>query len=176
MPYGIEPSKGYGAHIGELTRLFGDSGEDVRRATFTTTITGGTAVNVFEVKVTDSTTISEGYMRGIYVNYTNSGAKTGGECNPLAVDMTMSANSASCYAVSLYICQSDDPTISNDISAIYIYADSKGSATYSATYNCLDLNMDSTAKATGGNNFMRIYGHGAAADNVMTILVVTTFS
>jgi len=96
-------------------------------------------MNAVELPVTDSQTNSEGYSRGLYVNYTVSGVKTGITC-------------------------------SNDVSAIYIYNASKGSATYSGTYNCIDLNLDSTAKATGGNNFIRVYGHGAAADHVISIL------
>lgn len=134
-------------------------------------LTGSTAMNAVELPVTDSQTNASGYTRGLYVNYTVSGVKTGtAEANPLAVDVSIQANCMSVYCVSLYMEQSGNPTCSNDVSALYIYNASKGSATYSGTYNCIDLNLDSTAKATGGNNFMRIYGHGAAADNVMSIL------
>jgi len=128
-------------------------------------------MNAVELPVTDSQTNSEGYSRGLYVNYTVSGVKTGtAEANPLAVDVSIQANCQSVYCVSLYMEQSGDITCSNDVSAIYIYNASKGSATYSGTYNCIDLNVDSTAKATGGNNFIRVYGHGAAADHVISIL------
>jgi len=145
---------------------------DLSQTTFTVTLSGTTATNAVAATVTDSQTASTGYCRGMYVNYTVSGAHTGtAEVNPLAVDVSMQANVAgSVYCVSLYMEQSGDPTIGNDISGLYMYLNSKGSATYSGTYNCIDLNIDSTAKATGGNNFMRIYGHGATADNVMTIL------
>jgi hypothetical protein len=135
-------------------------------------LTGADADNAMSLAVNDAGTPSANYQRGFYVNYISTGIKTGtAEINAIGADMSIRANVAgSVYCVSLYIEQSGDPTVGNDISGLYMYLNSMGAATYSGTYNCLDLNIDSTTKATGGNNGIRFYGHGAAADHILTIL------
>lgn len=161
-------------------KIFGNSSsyyllwdESANTLDMVSAVTGTSADNAMAITVTDSTTASSGYCRGFYVSVTSDGVKTStAEINAAAFDVSIQANVAgSVYNTSLYIEQSGDPTVGNDIAGLYMYLADKGAgATYSGRYSCLDLNLDSTNKSTGGNCFMRIYGHGGAADNVMAIL------
>jgi hypothetical protein len=61
--------------------------------------TGSTARNLIDLEVTDTQTISTGYSRGLYINWTKTGAQTGGAVNLFAIDFA--ATTANCTEVAL---------------------------------------------------------------------------
>ena len=77
-----------------------------------TTLAGSSALNNAEFAITDATTNSSGYTRGIYVNATVSGDKTSsGEFNGIGVDATVSGNTPYLYGYTYWSQDSGDPTI-----------------------------------------------------------------
>jgi len=125
--------------------------------TVTSTITA--ADSSLEIITTDSGTPSSGYSRGLYVSYTQSGAKTGtAEVNPIGCDLTVSANVAHAFNVSLYNAVSGSPTI-DYFSGIYLYFDATGSATVNRKYG-IQLEIDNTNEATE-DGFIYLYRHGS---------------
>ena len=123
-----------------------------------TTATGSTALSNCTISVTDQTTASSGYARGLYVAYTGSGAKTGtAELNPIACDMTVSANVAHAFNVSLYNAVSGSPTV-DYFSGLYLYFDATGTATVNRKYG-IQLEIDNTNASTE-SGFIYLYRHG----------------
>jgi len=125
----------------------------------TVTITGSTALNAMSLTVTDETTGSSGYARGLYIAATASGTKTGsGEHNSLGIDLTVTGDTPYAYIASLYFAQSGNPTIGL-ISAISVYMDNIGTG---VTYeHILDLQTGNpTASAATREAFIRCRNHG----------------
>lgn len=95
--------------------------------TITGTTSGSSATNVVTLNVTDSSTSSSGYARGIYVNVTVSGDKTSsGEHNSVGVDQAVSGNTPYLYGYTYYSADTGDPTIGLAC-PISIYQDDLGS-------------------------------------------------
>lgn len=137
----------------------------------TPTLSGIAAVNAQSVTVTDTTVIASGYSRGLYINYTSTGIKTGSaESNPLAVDMNIAANHTHAFATSIYTAIIGTPTI-GDMAAYYCYCDNLGATAGNVNeYDCLSLNIDSANPASGsvaGNSFIRMYAHGGATTQAL---------
>lgn len=73
-----------------------------------------TGQNIVDLQVTDSVALASGYSRGIYINWTKTGAQTGGAVNPLAIDFA--ATTANCTEVALeshYITQTGNKLTGN---------------------------------------------------------------
>ncbi len=126
----------------------------------TVTLTGSTAINAMSLTVTDETTGTSGYARGLYIAATASGTKTAsGEHNSLGIDLTVTGNTPYAYIASLYFAQSGNPTIGL-ISAISIYMDNIG--TNVSSQHILDLqtgNPTASAAATR-EAYIRCRNHG----------------
>ena len=148
------------------------NGVNIELDSLTRVLTGSTGLNAMKLTVTDETTLASGNSQGLHIAFTSTGIKTGsGGIRGLTCDVQIAADCANdVRAISIYVGQANDPTVGNDIDGLYMYLDGKGSATYSACYNGVDINIDSTAKATGGNFAIRIYGHGGAMDAILHIL------
>lgn len=85
---------------------------------------GTVALNGVNLAITDISTPSSGYCRGLYINFTNTGAKTGSaELNPLAIDVDSSANVPHIFTISIYIGALSGATV-NHAAGIYMYIDS----------------------------------------------------
>jgi len=108
---------------------YGIYGAGVERAGyFSSALTGSSALNNLELAVTDATTNSSGYSRGLYIGATVSGTKTGsGEFNGVGVDMTLSGDTPYAYGLSLYAVHSGNPTL-GFVAPISIYIDDLGNA------------------------------------------------
>lgn len=127
------------------------------------TPSGSTSKNVAAINVTDSNTQSTGYARALYLNYTTSGAKTGGEVNVLGIDLSITANmSASGYAygISIYTSISSDRTV-GFLAPISIYMDNSGAGAGGIVGIDIGINQTATPTAAGRFAFMRLRGHNA---------------
>jgi len=100
---------------------------DVERPFYATaTMSGSTAWTALDLQVTDTQTIATGYSQGIHVNYTKTGAQTGGQINPFAIDF--SATTANCTDVALeelYISQTGNKLTGN-VAAWQLYCEDPG--------------------------------------------------
>lgn len=120
------------------------------------------------LKVTDASLISSGYNQGLYIDYTSSGAKTGGEVHGLAIDLTISAAlTGYAYGIALYTAQSGNPNF-DWMSALSIYAANCGSGTVSA-YVVIDVGKESTNQASSRDAFMRFRTHAGTTHSVFLI-------
>jgi len=124
--------------------------------------------------ITVDTGTHTGMARGIASHMTKSGgAITGaGEINSLAGDLIVGANVSHAHALQTYTAITGTPTI-GDMSAISCYCDDLGATAANVNeYECVNLNIDSTNRASGtaqGNSFFRMYSHGANADQYFVI-------
>ncbi|MCJ7829230.1 MAG: hypothetical protein MUP81_05785 [Dehalococcoidia bacterium] len=91
------------------------------------TISGTTARNVLDLSVADTSTSASGYHRGIYLNWTATGDKTGtAEINGIASDITLTgANTPYSYNLTAYQVATSNPTIGY-ASGLSIYFDNLG--------------------------------------------------
>ncbi len=123
------------------------------------TLSGASAKNGMELTISDLITQSSGYTRGLYINYTATGVKTGGEVNAVGLDFTQASTIAAgmySYALSIYLAMSGNKNILGRLSAISIYIDAMGSGTLSGVVQALDIGIDASNAVTG-HNFGRFY-------------------
>lgn len=124
------------------------------------TLRGSAARNGMNLTISDLTTPSSGYSRGLYINYTASGAKTGSaEVNALAIDLAQAVNLAGgtySYGLAMYLSNSGNRNILGQLTALSIYIDAMGSGTLSGTVSALDIGIDATNAVTG-HKFARFY-------------------
>ena len=134
------------------------------------TISGATALNAVEIRVTDECTNASGYARGLYLSCTVSGTKTSsGEHNALGIDVTVTGDTPYAYIQSLYMATSGNPTIGL-ISAISIYMDNIGTGV--SSFHMLDLqtgNPTASAAATR-EAYMRCRNHGTGTPTCIMFL------
>jgi len=133
-------------------------------STVTTAVTTGIALDINDAAATTS-----GYMRGIYIDYANTGAKTSSaEINPLAIDVAVSAAVPYAYIGSFYMSTSGNPTIGL-VSALTIYMDNLGTGvTYS---HMLDLQTGNpTASAATRETYIRFRNHGTGTPTSVLFL------
>ena len=125
-----------------------------------TTLTGGstTTRNVMDVQVTDETTNTGNYQRGVYVNWTATGDKTsGGEINCIATDLTLTgSNTPYAYGFVFYASASSDPTL-GFVAPISIYVDNLGSACGALVG--IDIGMATTDSPIGRHTYIRCRAH-----------------
>ncbi len=112
------------------------------------------------IKVADGAATTSGYQKGLYINYTNDGAKTStAEINALGIDVTVSAAVPYAYVQSVYFTTSGNPTVGL-ASALTIYVDNLGTAT--ASMHILDLQTanPTASAATTREAYIRCRNHG----------------
>lgn len=131
----------------------------------TASMTGASGINGTEFNITDSTTASSGYARGIWLNMTADGAKTGtAETNGLGIDLTISANSPFARALTLYTVSTGTTTIGTT-SALDIYMDDDAGTVTQTGKRAINIGIDhGEDKGTCDMIVMRC--HGGTVDNV----------
>lgn len=128
------------------------------------------AINCCHIKVADGAATTSGYMRGLYIDYTNDGAKTtSAEINPLGVDVTVSAAVPYAYIASLYMATSGNPTIGL-ISAVTIYLDDIGTGVSSVHMLDLQTGNPTASAASTREAYMRIRNHGTGTPTSVMFL------
>jgi hypothetical protein len=136
-------------------------------ATMTSTLTGATADNAWEITVTDSQTNSSGYSRGLYISCTAGGAKTAsGEHNSLGVDLTVTGATPYAYISSFYMTTSGNPTIGL-ASALSIYMDDMGTALASQHILDLQTGNPTASAASTRETYARFRNHGTGTPTSM---------
>jgi hypothetical protein len=107
--------------------------------------------------VTDSSTGSSGYARGIHVDAVVSGNKTGsGEHNSIAIDQTVTGNTPYLYGFVYYSASAVNPTI-GQCAPISIYQDNLGNAL--SEYTAVDIGLNFTNAPSGRFCYFRLRNH-----------------
>lgn len=120
-----------------------------------------TANDCVYIKVTDASTASAtDYSRGLYIDYTASGAKTSSaEVNALGIDVAVSAATPYAYISSLYMSTSGNPTIGL-ISAMSVYLDNIGTGVSSVHMLDLQTGNPTASAASTREAYIRCRNHG----------------
>lgn len=122
--------------------------------------TGTTADDAKMFKVTDTQTNASGLARGLCVDYTQNGVKTGtAEVNALAVDLAVLKSVPYAYAQTIYIYGSSDPTVGL-VAGLSLYIADCGDDI--ANNFCADLQFALTDLATVRTAHLRLRNHTAA--------------
>jgi len=113
------------------------------------THSGTTARNFIELTVTDTATCSTTvYSRGLYINWTNTGDRTGSaEINAIGLDFALQGNVAYAYGLSIYGAHSGNPTIGL-IEGISQYWEDLGSG--AGSFYGMELGTNFSTNATPG--------------------------
>lgn len=114
--------------------------------------------------IVDPSLIATGTNRGLQINYTQSGAKTGtAQVGGLGIELTISADVPTACGLKLYRADIDNKTIAR-LSAIEIYSAKRGNG-ITAQYDIM-IGRDSNAVLTGPGNDAFIYfrEHGTVQD------------
>lgn len=134
-------------------------------------VTNPGADNVVAVVITDSSTVTSGYVQGSYVSLATTGAYTTGstQVNGFAVDLTWVGGTVGCEfsGMYIYLAGSGSPTLTSaNISGLNIYIDDVGGTPGNKC--ALQLHMADDGVATGMDAFIvcRIEGSGATASFV----------
>lgn len=142
-----------------------DIGTCLKAINAATTLTGAAALNAVEFTVTDSTTGSSGYARGLYVNCTASGDKTGtGEHNAVGIDLTPTGNAYIQTPLSMYTGACGSATISN-LWGMFLYMDDIGGSATVTDKRGIAIGIDNGDGATTCS-FFRLYNHGTASSQI----------
>lgn len=128
------------------------------------------ADNIFAITVTDSSTVTSGYLQAFYTSVTASGSYTTGnsQINAFAVDLFL-AGTVGCEAEGMYVyvAASGTPTLtSSNINGVNIYIDDLGSSPSVRSglqIHVADGNAGSTADAF---IYMRLEGASGAVTNM----------
>jgi len=126
------------------------------------TLAGAAADNAFAITVTDSTTFSSGYANMIYLNLTNSGAKTGGcsvsQLNAFASDVSLAAV-CNFNGIYIYVDDSGSPDLSSQaIAGANLDLQEMGATDY---FTGLWLQKSNTTKGTSVDAFVLASLQGA---------------
>lgn len=91
------------------------------------TLTGTTNRNFIALTITDDSTIASEYSRGLYINWTSTGDRTGsGEINGIGIDFSVGGNAPYVYGMAIYAAHSGNPTV-GFFAAHSIYIEDMGS-------------------------------------------------
>lgn len=122
------------------------------------TLSGSSALNAIDLELTDSTTNSSGYTRGMYINVTSSGGKTSsGEINGLAIDLSVTtADCANAYIESHYLSQTGNK-LTGQVAAYAVYMENVGTAAGNVT--CLNLGRVATNTGSTRDSFIYMKQH-----------------
>jgi len=119
------------------------------------------AINVNRITILDTSNISSGVNRGLYIDYTHStNAITGSaEINCLAIDFTATAALIHAYAISIYMTQTGNVVGRNAV-GMWIYMEDMGNLTDAV----FDLFLDRVVinRAEDRDGFIRCKNHGTA--------------
>lgn len=122
---------------------------------------GASALDGMKLNISDIGTPSSGINRGVYINYTQNGIKTGSaEVNCFAIDLALQKAVINAYPIALYISSSGNPAI-NLVSPISMYVDDLGTGI--GNFSCLDLGVAITNAPSGRFCFARLVRQGAGA-------------
>jgi len=131
--------------------------------------TGTTSEDVLKITVTDASTISGNINRGLYIDYTSSGAKTGtAQVNCIGYDLTVSENCPDVMLQAGYLATIVDKTISF-LAGISLYFEDFGNAV--SEFCMLDLGYNSPHAPSGRNAFMRLRQHHTVQANSAVMLL-----
>jgi len=131
---------------------------------------GDTASQAVYIKVTDAGNATSGYSRGLYIDYTNSGAKTSSaEINALGIDVTISASVPYAYISSIYMATSGNPTIGL-ISGLTLYLDNIGTAVSSVHMLDLQTGNPTASAASTREAYIRCRNHGTGTPTCIFFL------
>jgi len=135
------------------------------------TFTSVGADNLIAVTVTDSNTVTSGYLQSFYTSFTTSGSYTTGstQINAFAVDLLL-GGTIGCEAEGMYVyvAKSGSPTVtSGNINGINVYIDDLGGS--ASTRSALQLHIADGNAATGADAFIlcRIEGSSGAVTNLI---------
>lgn len=171
---GIYPAFYAGAWSGNVDWDYGvyiEAAKASRAWYSNTTLTGGstTTRNVMDVQVTDETTNTANYQRGVYVNWTATGDKTSsGEINCFAVDLTLTgSNTPYAYGYVFYASASGNPTL-DFVAPISIYVDDLGNACSGLVG--VDIGFAGTNSPASRHAYIRCRQHAAAIPQTVLLL------
>lgn len=121
------------------------------------TLSGAVALDGQRLDISDVIEVASGTTRGVYINYTQSGTKTGSaQVNALAVDMGIAADVPYAYGISISLDTIDDKTV-GFLSGLSIYWEDYGDAlTHSVM---IDLGKNSVHEPADRNCFFRCREH-----------------
>ena len=129
---------------------------------------GSSATDKVRFNFTDTSTHSSGYNRGMYINWTNTGAKTGSaEINAFAVDFSLQASCPYVYGMAVYAGHSGNPAI-GFFSGWSLYLDDIG--TNVGGIVGLDLGFAATNSPSGRHAFIRCRKHTANVPDTVLLL------
>jgi len=124
-------------------------------------LAGTVALTGVNIPITDTATPSSGNMRGIHINYTQSGAKNGtAVINPLSIAVTISANVPYIFPFDITVEASANKTHTM-ISPINVYLKDVGNACQHAA--CALLGREITNVGIASDSFLWMRNHGAVA-------------
>lgn len=130
------------------------------------------ADNMMAITVTDSSTVTSGYMQGYYASITASGAYSTGntQINGMAVDLFL-AGTIACEVEGLYVyvSKSGEPTVTSaNVNGINIYIDDLYAAP--STRSCIQLHIADGNVGSSQDGFivMRIEGSSASVTNMFS--------
>lgn len=126
----------------------------------TSVLTGTAALDSMKLDVTDTQTLASGYTHGFYINWTKTGAQTGGAVNPFSIDFA--ATTGACTEVALeshYITQTGNKLTGN-VSVWQAYVEDVG--TGAANVMLLDIGYVGIARGTSRDCYIRLKQHNTA--------------
>jgi len=133
----------------------------------TPTLTSTTGQNILRLNVTDSAALASDYSRAIYINWTKTGAQTGGYVNPFSIDFA--ATTAACTEVALeshYITQTGNKLTGN-VAVWQAYLEDVGSA--AANVFPIEIGRVCTNTGSSRDSFARFKTHSGTAKSVFYI-------
>ncbi len=132
------------------------------------TPSGSSATNKVRLNFADSSTHSSGYNRGIYLNWTQTGTKTGSaEINAFAVDFSLRADCPYVYGMAVYASHIGNPTI-DFFAGWSLYLDDIGSNVGGIVG--LDLGFAASTSPSGRHAFIRCRKHTANVPDTVLLL------
>lgn len=109
------------------------------------------------MNITDPSTPASGIRRGAYINYTQSGVKTGSaEVDAFAIDLALNAAVPTAYGQAIYLSSSGDPTIAF-VSGLSFYIDNLGSGL--SGFAAIDIGLALSDAPPTRHCFMRLRNH-----------------
>jgi hypothetical protein len=146
----------FGATAGAYM-LWDESNETLDIVSKVAAATGTTSEDVLKITVTDASTISGNINRGLHIDYTSSGAKTGtAQVNCIGYDLTVSANCVDVMLEAGYLATIADKTIGN-LFGYSLYFEDFGNAV--TNFCMIDLGYNSPHAPSGRNCFFRCRQH-----------------
>ena len=120
------------------------------------------ATDGMKIDIEDLSTISTGYEKGIYINYKQKGLKTGGDVNPLTIDVSVEESAAGgVFPISLYLAMTSGKNVGN-LGFLATYMEDIGAGVI-GNVMLADLARVITNLGASRDAFIRFRNHGAVA-------------